>query len=162
LVEQFLDPLPFGGADQSGIGIAPPNGEADNEINNVTPVAITGSPSGNYVTMLVTNPNNLFTGTVSIDSLQTGEEARVCSEPNANTFGGTALNCENTVLNDGVHQVIPTPPGYSAADPWLAVEAVNEPGVTSDVKISDLDVALSVPEPGTMALLLTGIAGLVL
>jgi PEP-CTERM motif-containing protein len=156
-IDLFLDPLPIGGVDQSGIGIAPPNGEADNEINNVLPPAVTGLASGNYVTLSATSPHT-FGGTISIDSLQAGEEARVCAEPNATSFGGA--NCVSTLLNGPVEQVLALPAGYSAANPFLAVDAVNEPGVISDVKIEDLDV--TVPEPGTLALLLTGMAGLVL
>jgi hypothetical protein len=144
-INQFLEP----DTAESGIGIAPPFGGPDNEINN--------SGLGTFASLLVTNPVHAFTGTVSIDSLQAEEQARICSEPNATTFGGTTANCEVTALNGAVLQVLPTPPGYSAADPWIAVDVL-----LGDVKISDLDVALPVPESGTMALVLTGIAGLVL
>ena len=57
-------------------------------------------------------------------------------------------------------QVLPLPAAYSAALPWLAVDTFGS--VFSDVKVENLDVAVSVPEPGTVALLLTGMAGLVL
>jgi hypothetical protein len=59
-----------------------------------------------------------------------------------------------------VTQNLALPAAYSAALPWLAVDATGS--LLSDVKVENLDVALSVPEPGTVALLLTGIAGLVL
>jgi hypothetical protein len=156
-VNQFLEPRPFGTSTEAGIGISPPNGEADNEINNVLPPSAL-PPFGNYVTLLVTHPDNAFTGTISIDSLQAGELAEVCAEPNASTFGGA--NCVQTMLNGTVNQVFGLPAAYSAADPWLAIDAVSNLPAISDVKIDDLDV--SVPEPGTVALLLTGIAGLVL
>jgi hypothetical protein len=147
-LNQFLVPFP-GGSTESGIGIALPAGGSDHEINN----AVAG---GNFASLLVTNPLHAFTGTISIDSLQTGEQAEICAEPNATTFGGTPVNCEVTTLNGAVNQVLPLPAAYSAADPWLAVDAL-----TGDVKISDLDVAVT-PEPGTVALFLTGTAGLVL
>jgi hypothetical protein len=158
-VNQFLEGRPFGATTEAGIGIAPPNGGLDNEINNVLPSSPL-PPFGNFVTLLVTSPKNTFTGTVSIDSLQPGELAEVCAEPNNHTFGGA--NCVQTMLNGTVNQVFGLPAAYSAADPWLAVDAVSNLPAISDVKIDDLDVALSVPEPGTVALLLTGIAGLVL
>jgi hypothetical protein len=155
-VNQFLDPLPIGGVAQSGIGIAPPQGGADNEINNVLPTSAL-PPFGNFVSLLVTNPGNAFNGTISIDSLQPGETAEVCAEATADAFGGA--NCVPTALNGPTNQVLGLPVAYSAADPFLAVDALGLPGI-SDVKISDLDV--KIPEPGTVALVLTGIAGLVL
>jgi hypothetical protein len=161
VVNQFLEPLPFGGTAQSGIGISPPFGESDNEINNVMPLAVPGLPSGNFVSLLVTNPIHAFgadAGTISIDSLQAGEVAEVCAEPDAHTFGGA--NCVASTLNGTVLQNLALPAGYSPADPWLAVDAITEPGAVSDVKIDNLDV--KVPEPGSLALLLTGMAGLVL
>ena len=149
-INEFLDPLPIGGTAQSGIGIGTTGGFAfggpDNEINNV----IAG---GNYTALEVMNPLHSFTGTISIDSLQAGEQARICAEPDATSFGGA--NCVETLLGGATNQELALPAGYSAADPFIVVDAL-----TGDVKISDLDVAI--PEPGAVALVLTGMAGLVL
>jgi hypothetical protein len=150
-VNQFLEPLPVGGTAESGIGIAPPNGGADNEIN-----------ATNFVSAIVTSPHS-FTGTlqISIDSLQPGEQALVCAEPSANTVPVPGANC---VMTDPVppgteSQEIALPAAYSPADPWLAVT-----GLTGDVKLTDLNVPtiVSVPEPASLAMLLTGMGGLVL
>jgi hypothetical protein len=144
-INQFIDPMTAANPDQSGIGIAPPTGGFDREINVLS-----------YDTLLVTNPSHAFSGTISIDSLQPGETARVCAEPTQFVFGG--VNCQDSTLNGAVTQELTLPAGYSPANPWLAVDTFGS--VLSDVKIEDLDVAVSVPEPGTVALLLTGIGGL--
>jgi PEP-CTERM motif-containing protein len=154
---QFVDAVD---GDQSGLGITSQVGANifDNEITNFPIVR-------NGISILPVNPPS-HTGTISIDSLQTlpaplvGQEtAEVCAEPTAGVFGG--LFCTSTALNGQVAQTIPLPPGFSATRPWLAVDATGS--VLSDVKIRDFDLAaVAVPEPATVALVLTGMVGLVL
>jgi hypothetical protein len=134
----FLLPGPASST-EAGVGIA---GATDHEVDTT-----------NYATFLVTNPGNAFTGTISIDSLQSGppgEQAEVCAEHTATMVGGTPANCVDTLLGGTVHQVVSLPAAYSAADPWLAVDALS-----GNVKISDLDTAVT-PEPSTLALVVPG------
>jgi hypothetical protein len=134
-----------GGLDETGLGLTSPS--ADHEIESTQFVTID-------TRML---PAGDTSGMLTLQSIQAGEQARVCDEATNGVFGPTGVNtCELTAL---------VPPGgmtqtfsvvFNSSLPWLAIDSVS-----GDVLIaSDFEVA--VPEPATIALLLTGVAGLVL
>lgn len=153
---QFVQAV--GDPNESGLGITSQVGANlfDNEITNFPIVR-------NGISILALNPPS-HTGTISIDSLQllpaplVGQEtAEVCAEPTAGVFGGA--NCVSTAVNGELAQTLPLPAAFSAALPWLAVDATGS--VLSDVKIRDFDLAAAVvPEPATVSLVLTGMVGL--
>jgi hypothetical protein len=134
-----------GGLNETGLGLTSPS--ADHEIESTQFVTID-------TRML---PAGDTSGMLTLESIQAGEQARVCDEATNEVFGPQAGNtCELTAL---------VPPGgmtqtfsvvFNSSLPWLAIDSVS-----GDVLIAS-DFEVSVPEPATMALLLTGVAGLVL
>jgi hypothetical protein len=143
---QFVDSLD--GPNQSGLGITSQVGAnlLDNEITNFPVVA-------NFIS--ISPASTTHTGTITIDSLQSGETAEVCAEPTAGVFGGAF--CVDTVKDGAVAQTLSLPAAFGPALPVLAVDATVSP--LSDVKIRDFD--LTVPEPATVGLFLAGMVGLV-
>ena len=134
------------GVNETGLGLTSPS--ADHEIESTQFVTIDTSllPAGDT------------SGMLTLQSIQAGEQAEVCDEATNGVFGPQAGNtCETTAM---------VPPGgmtqtfsvvFDPSHPWLAIDSLS-----GDVLIaSDFEVA-QVPEPATMALLLTGVAGLVL
>ena len=143
-----------GSTGQSGLGIADVSGGPDHEISpkNMVDISTPAAMAGKIVN-----------ATLSIDSLQTGEAFKWCAQPTAG-FLGTACATATPIFGGtgpgaGPLEAI-VPVTFGGANPFLAVTGTTVNGVIGDVKIEDFDV--SVPEPGTLALLLTGIAGLVL
>ena len=137
---------------QNGVGISFPSGGLQNEIN-----------ATNFVSIKPDNPNSEF-ATLVIDSLQEGEMARVCPEPTAISVpdvacaGGATLT--GTADPASVQQTvtIPLTPGGVAS--VTGINNLSTGGAFGDVKIEAFDA--TVPEPGTLALLFTGVAGLFL
>ena len=134
------------GVNETGLGLTSPS--ADHEIT-----------SNQFITLDTGMlPAGDTSGMLTLQSIQAGEQAQVCDEATNGVFGSTGSNtCELTAI---------VPPGgmtqtlnvvFNPSLPWLAITSVS-----GDVLIaSDFEVA-QVPEPATMALLLTGVAGLVL
>jgi hypothetical protein len=138
---------------QNGVGISAPSGGFDNEIN-----------ATNFVSIKPDNPNAEF-ATLAIDSLQGGEMAVICPEPTA--ISVPAAGCANGVTLTGnpmdptsVSQTatIPLTPGGVAS--VTGINNLSTGGAFGDVKVEAFDA--TVPEPGTLALLFTGVAGLFL
>jgi hypothetical protein len=138
-----------GSTGQSGLGIADVSGGPDHEISpkNMVDISTPAAMAGKIVN-----------ATLSIDSLQPGEAFKWCAQP---TAGGLGPACPTaTPIFGGANESATVPVTFGGANPFLTVTGATVNGVIGDVKIEDFDV--SVPEPGTLALLLTGIAGLVL
>ena len=137
---------------QNGLGFASPSGGFDNEIN-----------ATNFVSIKPDNPNSEF-ATLVIDSLQPGEMARVCPEPTAISVPDVACANGATLIGTtdpaSVQQTvtIPLTPGGVAS--VTGINNLSTGGAFGDVKVEAFDA--TVPEPGTLALLFTGVAGLFL
>jgi hypothetical protein len=123
---------------QTGLGVT---GTPDNEVN-----------ATNYISIKPDNPNSEF-ATLKIDSLQAGESAVVCPEPNVASIPSASCAGGKVLTGEPVEQTttIALAPGDVASVTGIG---------TGDVKIEEFDA--TVPEPGTLALLVTGMAGLVL
>jgi PEP-CTERM motif-containing protein len=146
-----------GSAGQSGIGIADASGGPDHEISplNMVDISTPAAMAGQIVN-----------ATLSVDSLQTGEAFKWCAQPTAGLLGPECSTAPpifgGTGPGAGPLQAI-VPVTFGGANHFLAVTGTTVNGVIGDVKIEDFDVVpVSVPEPGTLALLLTGAAGLAL
>jgi hypothetical protein len=147
---------------QDGIGISDLSGGLQHEINstNMVDLSTPASLAGQTVHAIL-----------SVDSLQhlpgfTAESFIWCAEPTAGIVGtpGSA-RCSSPIFGSSGFQneLADVAVTFGGATPFLAVTGVTAGGVIGDVKIEDLDIVpVSVPEPGTLALLLTGVAGLAL
>ena len=135
-----------GGVDETGLGLTSPSADHEITTNQLITIDTRMLPAGDT------------SGMLTLQSIQAGEQAQICDEATNGVFGSTGSNtCELTAI---------VPPGgmaqtldvlFNPSLPWLAITSVS-----GDVLIaSDFEVA-QVPEPTTMALLLTGVAGLVL
>ena len=69
------------------------------------------------------------------------------------------IGTRRTLGDPESHQCARSRKAFGGANPFLAVTGTTGNGVIGDVKIEDFDV-VSVPESGTLALLLTGVAEL--
>jgi len=138
---------------QSGLGIADPSGGPDHEISPLNMVDIS-TPAAMM--------GQIVNATLSVDSLQTGEAFKWCAQPTAGLLGTACASAApifgGTGPDAGPLQAI-VPVTFGGANPFLAVTGTTGNGVIGDVKIEDFDV-VSVPESGTLALLLTGVAEL--
>jgi hypothetical protein len=142
---------------ENGLGIADLSGGPDHEISplNLVDISTPAAMMGQIVN-----------ATLSVVSLQTGEAFKWCAQPTAGLLG-TACATAAPIFGGTGPGAGPTeaivPVTFGGANPFLAVTGTTVSGVIGDVKIEDFDVVpVSVPESGTLALLLTGIAGLVL
>jgi hypothetical protein len=136
--------------EQQGIGIVDATGLVDHEINNTN--------------LLDIFPGRFVNATFSIDSLQPGENFFFCKESTAGVIGVPGgPGCSGDIVANGIpgpeSWTSPSPVSFGdPSAPFLAIGGDVVGGVFGDVKVRDFDV---VPEPGTMALLLTGLAGLI-
>jgi hypothetical protein len=146
-----------GSSGQSGLGIADVSGGPDHEISplNLVDIFTPASLGGQIVH-----------ATLSITSLQTGEAFKWCAQPKEGLLGTACSTAAPIFGGTGpgagpIEAIVPVT--FGGADPFLAVTGTTVNGVVGDVKIEDFDVVpVSVPEPGTLALLLTGVAALAL
>jgi hypothetical protein len=133
-----------GGPDETGLGLTSPS--ADHEIE-----------SSQFITLDTRKlPAGDTSGMLTLQSIQASEQAEVCDEATNGVFGPHAGNtCEMTAMGGAMTQTFNVV--FNPSLPWLAIDSIN-----GDVLIaSDFEVAV-VPEPATIALLLTGVAGLIL
>jgi hypothetical protein len=93
-------------------------------------------------------------GTLTITSLQGVESFLACPEPQG--IAPTLMNCNDPIIESGNGTQTVDVAFGGAVTPALAVTAFG----TGDMSIAGFDVL--VPEPGTLALLLTAMAGLLL
>ena len=96
---------------------------------------------------------SFFSGDLTIESVQTGEGARICSEAsNSGKVGGLPASMCTTITGTGPLSVV-VPITWSKADPYISII-----GTQGDVLVDSLG-PLAVPEPGTIALLGSGLLG---
>jgi hypothetical protein len=138
-----------GGTSETGLGLA---GGADDEIN-----------AGQLILLNMSDliSHGIFSGTVWLGSLQSGEYGRVCDATlSENPFS----NCQ-TVSESGSTQIGSAAVSWSSSNPWLAFRGPKSSWQWCDSSggnflIDSLTVQNSVPEPGSLALFGLGLAAL--
>jgi len=127
---------------ESGLGITD-DAHGNNEIS-----------SSDYVSLDMKDLIAHGAGSVDlmINSVQTGEQFQVCSSASAAVLGA----CGPLMTSPTLMAVVPV--GLSGADPFVNVTA----GAGDVLIFAGADAVIGVPEPASLALLATGLAGLIL
>ena len=139
---------------ETGLGL---NGETNNEIN---------PPSAqNAILLDLTNLVPIATsGTITLESLQSGEGAKVCTT--ASLADGYALSpltgCSGQVLESGSTAIGSTTISWSSSDPYLVFTTDNNSSAPNgNFLVSSLTANTSAtPEPSSLILFGTALLGL--